>query len=78
MPPRQEPYTCGRCDLGPPLVRCAKCRRKRAAKRRELRALKAKDGVCQDCAAPAEDGYTRCKAHRLLNNKLSSASHAAG
>lgn len=73
---RQEPYTCGRCDLGPPLARCPKCRRKRAVKRRELRASKARDGLCSDCVAPVQTGYSRCQAHRLLNNALSSASHA--
>jgi hypothetical protein len=76
--PRQEPYTCDRCRPGPPLVRCRHCRRKRAEKRRELRALKVLDGLCADCAAPVEKGYTRCREHRLLNNRLSSASHAAG
>lgn len=74
--PRQEPYTCGRCDLGPPLARCPKCRKKRAAKRRLQRAWNASAGLCQDCAATVEPGYTRCRVHRLLNNALSSASHA--
>lgn len=78
---RQEPYTCERCDRGPPLARCKRCRAKRAERRCELRALKAKAGICLDCLAPAErapDGslFTRCRDHRLMNNALSSASHA--
>lgn len=73
--PRQDPYRCAKCiDT---TARCKRCRAKRAERKRDLYARKVADGVCTGCPARAEPGYTRCRECRLLNNALSSASHAA-
>jgi hypothetical protein len=69
------PYRCAACEDQP--ARCAPCRARRAAATQRARAAKRDAGVCTECSARAQPGFSRCKRHRADNNTRSGAAHAA-
>lgn len=68
-------YRCDEC-IGQP-ARCTLCASRRAAAVRLRRANKRADGTCTECSRKALPNMSRCKAHRIDNNRRSSAAHIA-
>lgn len=68
-------YRCGACR--DTKSRCRDCRLRRAKADSARRELKRAAGTCVACAADAELGFARCKAHMVDNAQRSGAAHAA-
>jgi len=68
-------YRCDACKRTK--NRCAACRARRAARRRQLHAAKRAAGICLECGERALAGERRCAQHQAINTGRSADAHAA-